>query len=78
MNLVSSHFNWNHLRAFLATAEEGTLSAAATMLGTTQPTLSRQVAALESELGLTLFERVDRKSLGPAIQRFLFAPAERH
>ncbi|MCO7222705.1 LysR family transcriptional regulator [Pleionea sp. CnH1-48] len=61
MNLASSHFNWNHLRAFLATAEEGTLSAAATMLGTTQPTLSRQVAALESELGLTLFERVGQR-----------------
>lgn len=53
-------FDWNHARAFLVTAQCGSLSAAARVLGQTQPTLSRQVAALESELGLTLFERVGR------------------
>jgi len=52
--------DWNHIRAFLATAEEGSLSAAARSLGLTQPTLSRQVAALETELGVMLFERVGR------------------
>lgn len=50
--------DWNHLRAFLATAEAGSLSAAARRLGLTQPTLSRQVAAVEQRLGVTLFERV--------------------
>ncbi|WP_405234458.1 LysR family transcriptional regulator [Lentisalinibacter salinarum] len=45
------------MRAFLATAEEGSLSAAARALGLTQPTLSRQVSGLEAELGVTLFER---------------------
>lgn len=40
------------------TAEEGSLSAAARALGMTQPTLGRQVAALEQELGVALFERV--------------------
>ncbi len=53
-------FDWNHARAFLATAELGSLSAAARQLGTSQPTLSRQVSALESELGVTLFERVGK------------------
>ncbi len=53
-------FDWNRARAFLVTAEEGSLSAAARALGMTQPTLGRQVAALEEELGLTLFERVGR------------------
>lgn len=53
-------FDWNHARAFLATAELGSLSAAARQLGTSQPTLSRQVAALESELGVTLFERLGK------------------
>lgn len=48
------------MRAFLATVEEGSLSAAARALGQTQPTLSRQVAALEEELGVTLFERGPR------------------
>ncbi len=53
-------FDWNQARAFLATAEEGTLSAAARKLGQTQPTMGRQVAALETALGLTLFDRVGR------------------
>ncbi|SHF04768.1 transcriptional regulator, LysR family [Ruegeria intermedia] len=53
-------FDWNHIRAFLATAETGSLSAAARRLDQTQPTLSRQIAALESDLGVMLFERVGR------------------
>lgn len=48
------------MRAFLTTAEGGSLSAAARTLGLTQPTLSRQVAALEAELGILLFERIGR------------------
>lgn len=52
--------DWNQLRAFLETAETGSLSAAARKLGQTQPTLSRQVAALEQSLGVTLFERVGK------------------
>jgi len=53
----SIQFDWNQARAFLVTVEEGSLSAAARALGMTQPTLSRQVAALEKELGCVLFER---------------------
>ncbi|MEC8042814.1 MAG: LysR family transcriptional regulator, partial [Pseudomonadota bacterium] len=56
----ANSFDWNHMRAFLATAEEGSLSAAARKLGLTQPTLGRQVTALEAELNLMLFERVGR------------------
>jgi DNA-binding transcriptional LysR family regulator len=52
--------DWNQLRAFLETAETGSLSAAARKLGLSQPTLSRQVAALELALGVTLFERVGK------------------
>lgn len=52
--------DWNQLRAFLETAETGSLSAAARKLGQSQPTLSRQVAALELSLGVTLFERVGK------------------
>lgn len=48
------------MRAFLATAETGSLSAAARHLGLTQPTLGRQVTALEDELGLILFQRTAR------------------
>lgn len=53
-------FDWNRARAFLVTAEEGSLTAAARALGLTQPTLSRQVEALEKELNLVLFERAGR------------------
>lgn len=60
MNWPSIAFDWNQARAFLATAEEGSLSAAARALGLTQPTLGRQVAALENQLGVMLFERVGR------------------
>ncbi|GFE50455.1 LysR family transcriptional regulator [Roseobacter cerasinus] len=53
-------FDWNRARAFLVTAEEGSLSAAARALCMTQPTLGRQVAALEEELGVLLFDRIGR------------------
>jgi len=60
MDWRSVQFDWNLARAFLVTAEEGSLSAAARELGLTQPTLSRQVAGLEEALGVALFERVGR------------------
>lgn len=60
MDWRSINFDWNRARAFLVTAEEGSLSAAARALGLTQPTLGRQVSALEQELGVVLFERVGR------------------
>lgn len=61
MSWSSVCFDWNRTRAFLVTAEEGSLSAAAKALGVTQPTLSRQVAALEDEIGVMLFERIGQK-----------------
>ncbi|MCO6383628.1 LysR family transcriptional regulator [Oceanicola sp. 502str15] len=60
MKPPATSFDWNQARAFLATAEEGSLSAAARRLGQTQPTLGRQVSALEEALGITLFERAGR------------------
>ena len=60
MNWQSVSFDWNQARAFLATVEEGSLSAAARALGLTQPTLGRQVAALEEQLDIVLFERVGK------------------
>jgi DNA-binding transcriptional LysR family regulator len=60
MNWQAISFDWNQVRGFLATAEAGSLSAAAKALGQTQPTLGRQVSALEQDLGVTLFDRVGR------------------
>lgn len=60
MGKYLSEFDWNCARGFLATAELGSLSAAAKALGLSQPTLSRQVSQLESTLGVALFERVGK------------------
>ncbi len=49
--------DWHLFRAFLAVVREGSLSSAARALGTTQPTMGRQVAAFEASLGVKLFTR---------------------
>ncbi len=60
IHFCMDQLDWNQLKAFLETAETGSLSAAARKLGLTQPTLSRQVAAIEQRMGVTLFERVGK------------------
>ena len=45
------------LRDFLAVAERGSLRAAARLLGSAQPAISRSIQELERELGVVLFER---------------------
>ncbi len=57
MNWQAISFDWNQVRAFLATAEEGSFSGAARVLKSTQPTIGRQIGALEEALGVTLVER---------------------
>ena len=52
--------DWSHYRAFLAVFREGSLSGAARDLGLTQPTLGRQIAELEQDLGAALFVRSQR------------------
>ena len=48
------------LRYFLAVAREQNMTEAANVLHVTQPTLSRQMADLERQLGCTLFVRTNR------------------
>lgn len=50
-------FNWNDLRAFLAVARTGRLTAAAARLGADHTTVARRIAALEGALGARLFDR---------------------
>jgi len=48
---------WEQIRAFLAVARLGSLSAAARELGVSQPTLTRTIQLLESGTRLNLFKR---------------------
>ena len=49
------------LRYFLAAVEEESITKAAERLHVTQPTLSRQIAQMEEEMGVKLFDRGTRK-----------------
>ncbi len=49
--------DWDLYRTFLAVLRAGSLSGAARTLGLAQPTVGRQIDALEAALGLTLFVR---------------------
>ncbi len=69
------NLDWNLARAFSITAEAGSLSAAARRLNLTQPTLSRQVAALEAEMGLALFERIGKRLILTEAGHRLLEPA---
>ena len=49
------------LRYFLAVVQEESMTKAAELLHLTQPTLSRQIAQMEEEMGVRLFDRSSRK-----------------
>ena len=49
--------DWDLIRSFLSVSRTGSLSAAARELGESQPTLSRDIQAIESATKLNLFQR---------------------
>lgn len=60
MDKSLSSLDWSLVHAFLVVAETGSLSAGARVLGTSQPTLGRQIKAIEAQLGAELFHRQPR------------------
>ena len=54
---MSQQPDWDLYRSFLAVMTQGSLSAAARALNSTQPTLGRHIEALEQALGEPLFTR---------------------
>lgn len=60
MDKALGAFDWSLVQAFLAVAETGSLSGAARQLGTSQPTLGRQIKMIEERLGAELFRRQPR------------------
>jgi DNA-binding transcriptional LysR family regulator len=64
--------NWDDIRIFLAVARSGQILGAARRLGINHATVSRRVAALESDINMRLFRRVTTGTLlTPAGERFL-------
>lgn len=60
MGITLASLDWSLIQAFVAVADHGSLSAAARHLGVSQPTLGRQVGAIERALGARLFRRQPR------------------
>ena len=50
------------LKAFLAVAQEGSITAAASKINLTQSSVTKRIATLESEIGVSLFYR-DRRGM---------------
>lgn len=70
-----NNLDWNLIQSFLAVVEFGSVSRAAEAIGSSQPTLSRQIAALEAEIGAALFTRGARGSLLTEAGEALVRPA---
>jgi len=51
----------SYLRTFVTIAEAGGITRAGARLGVSQPAASRQILALEAELGIKLFDRIGRR-----------------
>jgi DNA-binding transcriptional LysR family regulator len=74
--MKSGILNWSDIKVFLAVVREGSTLAAPKRLGIAQPTTARRIDALESQTGVTLFERDTRGFKPTADAHSLYPLAE--
>lgn len=74
---TGAHVNWDDLRVVLAIARETTLVRAAASVGVAHTTISRRLKALESQLGVRLFDRTPDGLVPTAAGADFTASAER-
>lgn len=67
---MNTNFDWTLVRSFLAALDQGSMLGAARVLQSSQPTIGRHIAELETQLGVVLFERTGRglKPLATALR----------
>lgn len=75
INSTRDNLNWNLIQSFLAVVDHGAVARAAEATGVSQPTLSRHIAALEADVGATLFTRGARGSMLTAAGEALIVAA---
>lgn len=57
---MNAQSDWDDVRYFLAVARQGSLSAAARILGVNHSTVLRRIAGLETAMGVRLFDKLPR------------------
>lgn len=67
---------FHQLRYFVAAAEEMSMSRAAGRVHVSQPALSRQIALLEEEIGVLLFDRIRKRIHLTEAGRFFLVKAK--
>ena len=69
--------DWDDLKIVLAISREGSLTGAARVLGLTQPTMGRRLAAFEAAMGARLLQRMPSGYVLTALGESVLVHAER-
>ena len=70
--------NLNYLRIFMAVYRTGSMTQAARELHLTQSGISQQIKSLEENLGITLFDRINRRIIPTNEAEILFTECSKH
>jgi len=72
---ISRIVSWDDYSVFLAISKAGSISKAATLLGRTQPTISKRIDNLEARLGMSLFKRTTSGMLPTEVGKAMLSHA---